>query len=72
MDGKPLVIIFNAANASKQGLAQVQATARKAGLPGVAIAACGNGKAEMGFTHTTHYNIVPSRGRPVRGHVHSG
>ena len=59
MDGKPLVIIFNAANASKEGLAQVQAAARKAGLPGVAIAACGSGKPEMGFTHTTHYNIVP-------------
>jgi hypothetical protein len=56
---EPLVIIFNPGNASKEGLAQIQATALKAGLPGVAIAACGSGKAEIGFTHTTHYNIVP-------------
>ena len=59
VDGKPLVVIYNTANASKEGLAQIQAVAHKAGLPGVAIAACGDGKEEMGFTHTTHYNIVP-------------
>jgi len=59
VDGKPLVIIFNRGNADKQGFAQVQATARKAGLPGVAVAACGGGDAKLGFTHATHYNIVP-------------
>jgi hypothetical protein len=59
VDGKPLVIIFNAGNGDKEGLAQVQAAARKAGLGGVAIAGCGGGATELGFTHRTHYNIVP-------------
>jgi hypothetical protein len=59
VDGKPLVIIFNPGNADKDGFAQVQAAARKAGLPGVAIAACGGGQAKLGFTHATHYNIIP-------------
>jgi len=57
--GKPLVIIFNPANGDQEGFARVQAVARKAGLPGVAIAGCGSGDVKRGFTHTTHYNIVP-------------
>lgn len=57
--GKPLVIIFNPANGDQDGFARVQDIARKAGLPGVAIAGCGSGDAKRGFTHTTHYNIVP-------------
>jgi len=57
--GKPLVIIFNSGNGDQDGLARVQDSARKAGLPGVAIAGCGGGDAKRGFTHTTHYNIVP-------------
>jgi len=59
VDGKPLVIIFNADNGDKGGFMEVQAAARKAGLPGVAIAGCSGGKPEIGFTHTTHYNIIP-------------
>lgn len=59
VDGRPLIIIFNPGNGDQRGLAQVQATAREAGLPGVAIAGCGGGKVTVGFTHTTHYNIVP-------------
>ncbi|HUT32577.1 MAG TPA: glycoside hydrolase family 99-like domain-containing protein [Planctomycetota bacterium] len=57
--GKPLVIIFNAGGGEKDGFAAVQDEARKAGLPGVAIAACGPGTIETGYTHTTRYNIVP-------------
>ena len=57
--GKPLVIIFDARGGEKNGLDAVQDEARKAGLPGVAIAACGPGGAEIGYTHTTRYNIVP-------------
>lgn len=57
--GKPLVIIFNPGNGDQDGFARVQDIARKAGLPGVAIAACGGGDAKRGFTHATHYNIVP-------------
>ena len=59
VDGKPLVIIFNPRNGDQDGFAQVQAAARKAGLPGVAIAGCGSGDVKLGFTHRTHYNIVP-------------
>jgi hypothetical protein len=59
VDGKPLVIVFNPSNGDKEGFSQLQAAARKAGLPGVAIAGCGGGDAKVGFTHTTHYNIVP-------------
>ena len=59
VDGKPLVIVFNPRNGDTEGFAGVQAAARKAGLPGVAIAGCGGGQANIGFTHTTHYNIVP-------------
>ena len=57
--GKPLVIIFNPGNGDQDGFARVQDVAREAGLPGVAIAGCGGGDAKRGFTHTTHYNIVP-------------
>jgi len=57
--GKPLVIIFDARGGEKEGFAAVQEEARKAGLPGVAIAACGPGAVETGYTHTTRYNIVP-------------
>lgn len=59
VNGKPLVIIFNHRNGSQDGLAQVQQAARDAGLPGVAMAGCGGGDRSVGFTHTTHYNIVP-------------
>lgn len=59
VDGKPLVILFNPGNASAEGLAELQAAARAAGLPGVAVAGCGGGDVKAGFTHTTHYNIVP-------------
>ncbi len=57
--GKPLVIIFDARGGEKDGFAAVQDEARKAGLPGLAIAACGSGSPDVGYTHTTRYNIVP-------------
>jgi hypothetical protein len=59
VDGRPLLIIFNPRNSDPDGFAQIQAMARQAGLAGVAIAGCGGGEAKLGFTHTTHYNIVP-------------
>ncbi len=40
-------------------MAQLQAAAHNAGLPGVAIAGCGGGGTKVGITHTTYYNIVP-------------
>ncbi len=57
VDGKPLIIIFNAAGAAKADLDMLQSTAKQAGLPGVAVACCGNGTVEQGYTLRTHYNI---------------
>lgn len=58
VDGKPLVLVFNPADGHSEGLAALQAEAKKAGLPGVAIAACGRGDPKLGYTHRTHYNIT--------------
>jgi hypothetical protein len=68
LDGKPLVIIFSSDGGDKEGFAYLQEAARKAGLPGVAIAACGEGHPELGYTHRTHYNIVP--GYTAGGEAH--
>ena len=57
--GKPLLIIFNPDGGDKEGFAYLQEAARKAGLPGVAIAACGAGEPAMGYTHKTLYNVIP-------------
>jgi hypothetical protein len=57
--GKPLVIFFNPSNAPKDGFDYLQAAARKAGLPGVAIAGCGAGPLKPGYGYRTFYNIVP-------------
>ena len=58
VDGKPLVLMFNPADGHSEGLGALQAEAKKAGLPGVAIAACGRGDPKLGYTHRTHYNIT--------------
>jgi len=57
--GKPLVIIFGSEGGDKDGFAGMQETARTAGLPGIAIAGCGGGAPETGYTHRTHYNVIP-------------
>ena len=57
--GKPLLVIFSPAGANKEGLACLQEAAKKAGLPGVAIACCGNGKPEDGYSIRTDYNVTP-------------
>lgn len=57
--GKPLVIIFDPSTGDKEGLAAAQDEARKGSLPGLAIAACGSASPDLGYTHTTRYNIVP-------------
>ncbi len=56
--GKPLVIVFNVNGGDKDGFAAMQETARQAGLPGLAIAGCGGGTPEAGYTHRTHYNVI--------------
>jgi hypothetical protein len=58
-EGKPVVVIFSTKGADKEGLAYLQAAAKKAGFPGVAVAACGSGKSEDGFSLRTHYNVTP-------------
>jgi hypothetical protein len=58
VDGKPLVILFNPGDSNAAGITHLQTMAKKAGLPGLAIAACGGGSAARGFTHQTHYNIT--------------
>ena len=57
--GNPLLIIFSPGGGDKDGFACLQQAARQAGLPGVAVAACGGGRADLGYTHKTHYNTVP-------------
>jgi len=69
--GKPLVIIFNPGNGDREGLARVQDLARQAGLPGVAVAGCGGGDPQRGFTCTTHYNIVPGYAAGSEAHKFS-
>jgi hypothetical protein len=63
--GKPLIIIFSPSGVDKAGLAYLQESAKAAGFPGVAVAYCGNGKPEDGFTLRTHYNIIPGNGNHV-------
>lgn len=57
--GKPLLIIFSPKGGDKAGFDYLQEAARKAGLPGVAIAGCGGGELSAGYTHRTLYNVVP-------------
>ncbi|MEW6745349.1 MAG: glycoside hydrolase family 99-like domain-containing protein [Planctomycetota bacterium] len=59
VSGRPLVIVFNHAGGDKEGFAAMQETARQAKLPGLAIAGCGGGAPENGYTHRTHYNVIP-------------
>lgn len=61
-DGKPVVMIFLPAGADKEGLAYLQEAARKAGFPGVMVAACGNPSRENGFQAQTLYNTKPREG----------
>lgn len=69
--GKPLIIIFNYKGGDKEGFAYLQEAARKAGLPGVAIAGCGGGTPEMGFTHRTQYNVIPDFGAGSKEHKYA-
>lgn len=62
-DGKPLVVLFSTDEKSlgNTELAAMHETAKKEGFQnGLAIAGCGGGaRNKQGFTHTTHYNIIP-------------
>jgi hypothetical protein len=71
VDGKPLIVIFSPEGADSEGFAYLQDAARNAGMPGVAIACCGRGSPEVGYTLRTHYNIIPGYGQPSERHHYS-
>ncbi|MFO8012257.1 MAG: glycoside hydrolase family 99-like domain-containing protein, partial [Phycisphaerae bacterium] len=66
--GKPLLIVFNPAGGDKAGLDYLQQAARKAGLPGVAVAGVGQAPRDMGYTHTTYYSVVPGWEKGLEAH----
>ena len=66
--GKPLVIVFSSGGGDKAGFERLQEAARKAGLLGVAIAGCGSASRQLGYTHATHYNIVPGWNKGLEAH----
>ena len=70
VDGKPLVVIFSSRGIDNEGLARMQSGATEAGLPGLAIAGCGNTQ-DKNFTHRTHYNIVPGYSAGSEEHDYS-
>lgn len=57
--GKPLLLIFNSRGGDRDGFAAMQESARKAGLPGLAIAGCGGEVLDASYTHQSRYNVVP-------------
>lgn len=62
VDGKPLVVLFGTGDTvTEEDLAAMQQTAKEVGFKdGIAIAGCGQpARQKSGFTHTTHYNIIP-------------
>jgi hypothetical protein len=69
--GKPLVIIFHPESGDKTGFAYMQEAARKAGLPGIAIASCGDGESKMGYTHKTQYVILPEGNERSEAHPYA-
>lgn len=58
VDNKPLIVIFSSGGIDNESIARMQNVAKKAGLPGLSVAGCGNTD-NKDFTHRTHYNIVP-------------
>ena len=71
IDGKPLVVIFNSSGIDKESIARMQQVAIDNGFPGLAIAGCGNPASDVGFTHRTHYNIVPGYSAGSEEHAYS-
>jgi hypothetical protein len=69
--GKPLVIIFDVKGGDQPGLDALQQAARGAGLPGLAIAGCGNVSPRLGYTHRTFYNVVPGYAAGSESHKYS-
>ena len=70
IDGKPVVKIFWPGGGDAAGIAYLQAEARKAGFPGIALACCGTGSPEM-YALRTRYNVIPGYGKPDEEHPYS-
>ena len=68
VDGTPLLILFAARNREKKGLDYLQESARKTGLPGVPVVACGGGPRDLS-SHTTRYNVVPGWEKGLEKHT---
>jgi len=73
--GKPLIIFFDADGGDKDGFAYLQAAARKAGLPGVAIAGYNYHDRSapllaIGYTHRTQYGLTAHRAAQAGGEAH--
>ena len=58
VDGKPLVVIFVPNGIDNEAMAHMQEVTKTEGLPGLAIAGCGN-TSEKNFNYRTHYNMNP-------------
>lgn len=59
IDNKPLLVIFDQKGITADGLASMQEVSKIGNLPGLSIAGCNTTSTNTGFTHRTHYNIVP-------------
>jgi hypothetical protein len=70
LDGKPLVVIFNSHGIDEKSMEQMQKVAKDNGMPGLSIAGCGNASVK-GFTHRTHYNIIPGYADGSESHKYS-
>jgi len=70
VDGKPLVVIFNTKGIDALSMENMQKVAKQNGLSGLSIAGCGN-TSENGFTHKTHYNIIPGYAAGSESHKYS-
>jgi len=69
VEKKPLIIIFSPNGGDKAGFAHLQETAKKYGMPGVAVAGQAWGAPrEMGYTHLTHYNVIPGWEKGLEEH----
>lgn len=71
IDGSPLVVIFNSSGIDKESIERMQQVAIENGFPGLAIAGCSNPSPSVGFTHRTHYNIVPGYSAGSEEHAYS-
>jgi len=71
IDNKPLLVIFDQKGTTAEGLVAMQDVAKSGNLPGLSIAGCNTTSTNTGFTHRTHYNIVPGYSAGSAEHPYS-